>query len=264
MTTRGETHERPLCALRMKCCNIFSVTSKSAITPSFIGRIAMMLPGVRPSISLASLPTASTLLVTLLMATIEGSLTTMPRPLANTRVFAVPRSMARSLEKGLNRFLSLIVYLRSFSSNIHGPSPANTSVPTIHLGRSELYVVLITLLGFVHGRIGQLDELLRLSSVLGKACNAKTRRQIDVCSDAAFEPVIRDSPSDSFGHLKRAFGRGLGQHQHELVAAVPGYKVGIPHRPGYDLGDFSQSCAPRTVAISIIDQLESIEIHKHY
>ncbi len=41
-----------------------------------------MLPGVRPSMSLASRPTASTLPVTRLMATIEGSETTMPLPLA--------------------------------------------------------------------------------------------------------------------------------------------------------------------------------------
>ena len=41
-----------------------------------------MLPGVRPSISLASRPTASTLPVTRLTATIEGSETTMPLPLA--------------------------------------------------------------------------------------------------------------------------------------------------------------------------------------
>ena len=34
--------------------SIFSVISKSAMTPSFIGRMAAMLPGVRPSISLAS------------------------------------------------------------------------------------------------------------------------------------------------------------------------------------------------------------------
>jgi len=82
MTTRGLTHERPLCAFLMKYCSIFSVTSKSAMTPSFMGRIATMFPGVRPSISLAALPTASTLFVILLIATIDGSLTTMPRPLA--------------------------------------------------------------------------------------------------------------------------------------------------------------------------------------
>jgi len=51
-----------LWTLRMKCLIISSATSKSAITPSRIGRIASMLPGVRPSISLASSPTASTFL----------------------------------------------------------------------------------------------------------------------------------------------------------------------------------------------------------
>ena len=73
--------------------------SKSAMTPSFMGRMATMLPGVRPSISLASLPTASTFPVTLFTATMEGSETTMPLFLAYTRVLAVPRSMARSLRQ---------------------------------------------------------------------------------------------------------------------------------------------------------------------
>src|SRR5881227_2125780 len=80
-----------------------SVTLKSAMTPSFIGLMATMLPGVRPSISLASLPTVSTSPVFLLIATIEGSLTTMPLPLAYTRVLAVPRSIARSEENRLNK-----------------------------------------------------------------------------------------------------------------------------------------------------------------
>src|SRR5208283_2774908 len=80
-----------------------SVTLKSAITPSFMGLMATMLPGVRPSISLASLPTASTSPVDLLIATMDGSLTTMPLPWAETRVFAVPKSMARSEENKLKR-----------------------------------------------------------------------------------------------------------------------------------------------------------------
>src|SRR5437870_9043289 len=59
----------------MKYVSIFSVTLKSAMTPSFIGLMATTLPGVRPSISLASRPTATTSPVALLMATIEGSFT---------------------------------------------------------------------------------------------------------------------------------------------------------------------------------------------
>ena len=60
-----------------------------------------MLPGVRPSISFASLPTASTFLPPLparCTATTDGSFETMPLPLTKVSVFAVPRSMARSLE----------------------------------------------------------------------------------------------------------------------------------------------------------------------
>src|SRR6185369_12925666 len=99
MTMRGRTHMVRLCAFLMKCASIFSVMSKSAMTPSFIGLMATMLPGVRPSISLASLPTASMRPFTLLIATIDGSFTTIPLPRAYTQVFAVPRSIARSLEK---------------------------------------------------------------------------------------------------------------------------------------------------------------------
>src|SRR5215469_15039837 len=101
MTMRGCTRTRRLCAFWIKYVNIFSVTLKSAMTPSFMGLIATILPGVRPSMSLASLPTASTSPVFLLMATMEGSLTTMPFPAAYTSVLAVPRSIARSLENML-------------------------------------------------------------------------------------------------------------------------------------------------------------------
>ncbi len=99
MTTRGRSQPLRLCAFRMKCVSIFSAASKSAITPSFIGLMAVMLPGVRPSISFASVPTASIRPLILLNATMDGSLTTMPRPRAKTQVLAVPRSMARSWEK---------------------------------------------------------------------------------------------------------------------------------------------------------------------
>jgi hypothetical protein len=62
----------------MKYSSIRSVTSKSAMTPSFMGRIDWMLPGVRPNMAFASLPTASIRLVILLITTTDGSLTTMP------------------------------------------------------------------------------------------------------------------------------------------------------------------------------------------
>jgi len=54
--------------------------SKSAITPSFSGRIDSMCAGVRPSIRFASVPTARMSPVRVLTDTIDGSFSTMPWP----------------------------------------------------------------------------------------------------------------------------------------------------------------------------------------
>ena len=78
-TTRG-CAQRFWCTFWMKCRSISSVTSKSAITPSFSGRMALIVPGVRPSMRLASIPTACTSPVRESIATTLGSLSTMPRP----------------------------------------------------------------------------------------------------------------------------------------------------------------------------------------
>jgi len=80
MTTRGATSDLRLWTLRMKYRSMLSVMSKSAMTPSFRGRMATMEPGVRPSIFLASSPTASTLFVPACTATTEGSSNTIPSP----------------------------------------------------------------------------------------------------------------------------------------------------------------------------------------
>ena len=55
--------------------------------------MAMMLPGVRPSMAWASAPTFSSLPVVLSMATTEGSFKTMPFPFTYTNTDAVPRSI---------------------------------------------------------------------------------------------------------------------------------------------------------------------------
>ncbi|MOA25569.1 hypothetical protein D3C78_1463030 [compost metagenome] len=81
----------------IKCFNIVSVISKSAITPSLNGRIATIFPGVRPTIRLASSPTASTRLASLSIATTEGSSRTTPLPLTCISTFAVPKSIPISL-----------------------------------------------------------------------------------------------------------------------------------------------------------------------
>ena len=97
----------------MKYRIIRSVMSKSAMTPSFMGRTAVMFPGVLPTMSFASFPTARMLLrpmVSRWTATTEGSLITIPRPLTMMMVLAVPRSIAISLEKNPISLSSNIPY----------------------------------------------------------------------------------------------------------------------------------------------------------
>ena len=80
----------------MKWRSIFSVTSKSAMTPWRSGRVAEIVAGVRPIIRCASAPTAWTSPERSSIATTDGSDSTMPRPRTCTTVFAVPRSIAMS------------------------------------------------------------------------------------------------------------------------------------------------------------------------
>ena len=85
--------------LSIKYLSIISVVSKSEITPSFKGLIAVIYPGVLPSMFRASSPTAFTSPVFVSIATTEGSSKTIPFPLTNTRTEAVPKSIPISILK---------------------------------------------------------------------------------------------------------------------------------------------------------------------
>ena len=112
ITTRGRTSDlRLLCTFLINSLIIICVTSKCAMTPSFIGRMVSILPEARPSICLASAPTACNSLVSELMATTEGSRRLMPFPFTKTRVFAVPRSIAKSLENKSQKKLNTTMIL---------------------------------------------------------------------------------------------------------------------------------------------------------
>src|SRR5256884_7430067 len=87
----------------MKYVSIFSVTLKSAMTPSFIGLMATTLPGVRPSISLASRPTATTSPVALLMATIKGIVVNEPSIVAINKATGEGVAVGRGAQEMLGR-----------------------------------------------------------------------------------------------------------------------------------------------------------------
>ncbi|MNJ35882.1 hypothetical protein D3C77_306490 [compost metagenome] len=94
---RGRLYQLRAPTRSMKYLSIISVISKSAITPSLRGRIATIFPGVRPTIFLASSPTASTRLASLSIATTDGSSNTTPLPFTCISTLAVPKSIPISL-----------------------------------------------------------------------------------------------------------------------------------------------------------------------
>src|SRR5580658_4412942 len=115
----------------MKYRSIFSQISKSAMTPSFRGRMAWMWLGVRPIMRLASAPTARGRPSLTFTATTDGSLRMMPRPRTYTSVFAVPRSTAMSRPSKKNR-LSLMASIYLFVER--GPSPEPGGLPPLYWG----------------------------------------------------------------------------------------------------------------------------------
>src|SRR6476646_5904717 len=74
-----------------------------------MGRIAVIFPGVRPSIRLASSPTARTFDVPAWIATTDGSRRTIPLSRTYTSELAVPRSIPISLENRLLNCASMNV-----------------------------------------------------------------------------------------------------------------------------------------------------------
>ena len=140
MTTRGRLNTVECTAVRIKYFSISDVTSKSAMTPSFRGRTADMEPGVRPIISLASLPTAMTMFSLTSIATTEGSRMTMPLPFIYTRVFAVPRSIPISRLNNLH--LSLFFLARRAPSGFFiRPLPPWRRQPSILILDCRYYII---------------------------------------------------------------------------------------------------------------------------
>src|SRR5947207_561064 len=220
----------------MKYFSITSVMSKSAITPSFIGLIATMSPGVRPSMSLASRPTAYTLLVFLSIATIEGSLTTIPRPLAKTKVFAVPRSMARSLEKK--------------------PKIDRRFIPLLD---RNLNAVPGELLRAIHRRVGLADQPFGGQRMLRTVGHADADGESDP-EILAREHVVHDSPANAFGDQQRARKRRLRQDDDELVAAVPAGNVGLAQDRAEHLPHLGERLASHQMPERVVDVLEPVDV----
>src|SRR2546423_12324464 len=87
--------------------------------------MAWIVPGVRPSMRLASIPTAWTSDVLASIATTDGSDSTIPRPRTYTSVFAVPRSTAMSRPPKPVRYEKKPIYRNKPRVEKPGEGPAH-------------------------------------------------------------------------------------------------------------------------------------------
>src|SRR6188508_2166424 len=200
-----------------------------------------MLPGVRPSISLASLPTASTRPLTLLMATIDGSLTTMPLPRAYTQVLAVPRSIARSLEKSEKR-----------------EPKGNQSAPR-HMDPVFPFV-----LHLVHGRVRDTQQVFGGLGDVWEGGDAYRGGKSDGQTIRTQEDVGPDAVPDALGHSPGALGIGIRQNQCELVAAEPSDDVGFTGTAADDGARLDERLAARQMTVAVVHLLETVQVEKEH
>src|SRR5713101_230157 len=130
------------------------------------------------------------------MATIEGSFMTMPSPRTYTRVLAVPRSMARSLEKRPARKLS--------SMAVRSHLVATGSIDTRRRGESNTY-------GRAPTRLSQSFRGIRAR--LSRARDSVGARHGKLQSFHLFEPVTPRPPGDAAALSAAAAGaRKICQH----------------------------------------------------
>src|SRR5690242_2586759 len=179
--------------------------------------MATTLPGVRPSMSLASRPTATTSLVFLLIATIDGSLTTMPLVLANTSVLAVPKSMARSEESRLNTERRLYPFLLSIL-NFRAVSGRGSPLPATQFLRNHDRHALDgrtapTILPGHHNLMTAARERLREITEMAVALNIRHRFPINN------ERRVGLGAPDQFHHVSMHF-RAVHFQQHLLALAL--------------------------------------------
>src|SRR4029453_13936405 len=209
-----------------------------AMTPAFKGLMATMLPGVRPSISFAPVPTASTRPVTLLTATMEGSLTTIPRPFGKTTVWAVPRSMARSVERN--------------DSSEPKPIFDKTMHPGL-LGLGDANSVFARFFYLVHRHIGCSHQFFSGSRHVGQRGHSDRCREPDLQSASFEERMHAQSLADAVSHRRRTLRTGVRQHDCKLVATKPGDDVGFTRAATNHNGGFHERPASGLLPLCIVD-----------
>jgi len=105
-------------------------------------------------------------------------------------------------------------------------------------------------LGAVDGKVGLVDELVRVGSVLGETGHTERNGRPDrLIGRIDLERLLGDGAPDAVGDLDRLLRRGLGQEDGELLAAEAGRHVVVAQMPAEDVRDAAQNRVARQVAV---------------
>src|SRR5665811_1418036 len=92
--------------------------------------------------------------------------------------------------------------------------------------------VAATLLRVVEVSIGQADELVHMLPVGRVARDAEAEMQGDTLAARGWIGTLDERVADTLGQIDGALGARIGQDDHELVATIAPYDIGVAYRGG--------------------------------
>ena len=130
--------------------------------------------------------------------------------------------------------------------------------PGLHVRREEPVGVTPGLFGTEHRRIGALRQGLEVSPILGVHRNTEGRSHHQlVVLQLADTAHLR---LQLIGHMGCLLRIGEGQHDHELIPALPRHRVFIAHHRLQSVCDLDQQAVPYLVTERVVHILEVIQV----
>ncbi len=128
-------------------------------------------------------------------------------------------------------------------------------------GRGEALPALAALLlGHVHGLVGMAQQGVDVGAVLrvGTDAHAGVRNIHGIANGEGLGNALQQAPGHGFG----LGGAAVGQQQREFVAGQAAQHIAGAGRSADALRHFAQQGIPGRMALAVVDQLETVQVHK--
>ncbi len=140
--------------------------------------------------------------------------------------------------------------------------PRDTGV-LVRLGE-DVRLVATERLGRVHRGVGIPNERFHPELRSGPSDDADRDRHREVCVARDVEPLTLDQRAQLLREHGAFLGIRLGEDQHEFLAPVPADEVARPKVAGKDLGDATQDTVAALVPVTVVDDLEMVDVDEGY